>query len=103
MTRSSWKLRYINPILLKQLYAFSKIKNEKKRVLQIWSRQSTILPDFVGLKVMIHNGVRFVTVTLSEAMVGHKFGEFAITKRMGAGIHTANQKEISAKQKQRKK
>jgi len=103
MTRSSWKLKYIDPILLKQLYAFSKAKDEKKRILQIWSRHSTILPDFVGLKVMIHNGIRFITVTLSEGMVGHKFGEFAITKRMGAGIHNTNQKENLGKQRQKKK
>lgn len=103
MTRSSWKLKYIDSLLLKQLYAFSKLKDEKKRILQIWSRQSTILPDFIGQKVMIHNGIRFITVTLSEGMVGHKFGEFAITKRIGAGIHSTNQKENSNRQRQKKK
>jgi small subunit ribosomal protein S19 len=102
MTRSSWKLNYIDPLLLKQLYVLSKMKSDKKPVLQIWSRQSTILPDFVGLKVMVHNGIRFVTITLTKAMVGHKFGEFALTKRMGSLIHSPNsQKGILKKRKKK--
>ncbi len=50
------------------------------RVIKTWSRRSTILPDFIGLTFAVHNGKKFVPVYVSEHMVGHKFGEFALTR-----------------------
>jgi len=47
----------------------------------VWSRRSTILPEHVNTTVWIHNGKSFLTVKISGEMVGHKFGEFAITRR----------------------
>jgi len=47
----------------------------------IWSRRSTILPQFVGLKFQIHNGMKFIPITVSEEMIGHRFGEFALTRK----------------------
>ena len=49
-------------------------------MIRIWSRRSTILPQFVGLTFGVHNGRRFIPVLVTEGMVGHKFGEFAPTR-----------------------
>ena len=51
-----------------------------KRPIKTWSRRSTILPDFVGLTIAVHNGRQHVPVFVSENMVGHKLGEFAATR-----------------------
>lgn len=48
---------------------------------KIWSRRSVILPQFIGKTVVIHNGKMFISLKVTEDMVGHKFGEFAITRR----------------------
>ena len=60
-----------------------------------WSRRSTILPDFVGLTIAVHNGKQHIPVYISENMVGHKLGEFALT-RMFKG-HTAGTKNAAVK------
>ena len=52
----------------------------KKGVIKTWSRRSTISPDFVGHTIAVHNGKTFVPVFVSENMVGHKLGEFALTR-----------------------
>ncbi len=54
-------------------------KNEK-RVIRTWSRRSTILPEFVGTTIAVHNGKKFIPVYVTENMVGHKLGEFAPTR-----------------------
>ncbi len=54
-------------------------KNEK-RVIRTWSRRSTILPDFVGHTLAVHNGKKFIPVYVTENMVGHKLGEFSPTR-----------------------
>ena len=51
-----------------------------KKVLRTWSRRSTILPEFVGHTVAVHNGKKFIPVYVTENMVGHKLGEFALTR-----------------------
>lgn len=62
----------------------------KKRPIKTWSRRSTITPDFVGHTINIHNGKTFVTLFVTENMVGHKLGEFAPTRTFkGHGAHTA--------------
>jgi small subunit ribosomal protein S19 len=63
---------------------------DKKRPIKTWSRRSTITPDFVGHTINIHNGKTFVTLFVTENMVGHKLGEFAPTRTFkGHGAHTA--------------
>jgi small subunit ribosomal protein S19 len=52
----------------------------EKRPIKTWSRRSTILPDFVGLTIAVHNGKQHIPVYISENMVGHKLGEFALTR-----------------------
>jgi small subunit ribosomal protein S19 len=55
-------------------------ESTKREVIKTWSRRSTILPQFVGLNFQVHNGNKFIPVTISEEMVGHKLGEFAPTR-----------------------
>ena len=78
MSRSVWKGPFVDGYLLKKAEAAGESK--KREVIKTWSRRSTILPNFVGLTFQVHNGNKFVPVTISEEMVGHKFGEFAPTR-----------------------
>ena len=57
------------------------ITNNDKKPIKTWSRKSTIIPDFIGLSFLIYNGKKFIPLTISEDMVGHKFGEFAPTRQ----------------------
>ena len=78
MSRSVWKGPYVDESLIKKV---DKIKNESNRKpIKTWSRKSTIIPDFVGISFLIHNGKKFIPITVSEEMVGHKLGEFAPTR-----------------------
>ena len=52
----------------------------QKRVIKTWSRRSTVIPDMVGHTIAVHNGTKFIPVYISENMVGHKLGEFAMTR-----------------------
>jgi len=53
----------------------------KKAAIKTWSRRSTVIPDMVGLTLMVHNGNKFIPVFVSENMVGHKLGEFSPTRK----------------------
>ena len=78
MARSVWKGPFVHPSLLKKI---DKIKSgETKKPIKTWSRNSTVIPDFVGHSFLIHNGKAFIPITISEEMVGHKLGEFAPTR-----------------------
>ncbi len=61
-----------------------------KKMIRTWSRRSTITPEFVGLTFAVHNGRKFVTVFVTENMVGHKMGEFSPTRTFYG--HTADRK-----------
>ena len=64
-------------------------RNEKK-VLRTWSRRSTIIPEMVGHTIAVHNGKKFIPVYVTENMVGHKLGEFSLTRTFKKhGAHTA--------------
>ena len=66
--------------------------NEKK-VLRTWSRRSTILPEFVGHTIAVHNGKKFIPVYITENMVGHKLGEFSPTRQFkGHSVKAATEK-----------
>lgn len=75
MARSSWKGPFVDRYLLKK--AETAQDSGRKDVIKIWSRRSTILPQFVGLTFGVYNGKKHIPVLVSEDMVGHKFGEFA--------------------------
>ena len=79
MARSVWKGPFVEESLIKNV---EKIKSEtNKKPIKTWSRKSTIIPDFVGISFLIYNGKKFIPITVSEDMVGHKFGEFAPTRQ----------------------
>lgn len=78
MPRSVWKGPFVDGYLLKKVEAAR--SSGKNQIIQIWSRRSTILPQFVGLTFGVYNGKKFIPVLVSEEMVGHKFGEFSPTR-----------------------
>ena len=79
MARSVWKPPFVDSYLLKKVKTV--IDSGKVNVIiQIWSRRSTIIPDFVGLTFGVYNGKKFIPVRVKEDMVNHKFGEFAPTR-----------------------
>ena len=78
MARSVWKGPFVDSYLLKKAEVES--ASGRNDVIKIWSRRSTILPQFVGLTFGVYNGKKHVPVAVSEDMVGHKFGEFAPTR-----------------------
>jgi len=80
MPRSVKKGPFVDPFLIKKIATASKETNPNKRVIKTWSRRSTILPDMVSLTFAVHNGKKFVPVFVTENMVGHKLGEFALTR-----------------------
>lgn len=78
MGRSLKKGPYADPRLLEKIEKMKKSGSLKP--IKTWSRRSMILPDFVGLTFLIHNGKTFIQVLITDSMVGHKLGEFAPTK-----------------------
>ena len=70
------------------------LKGNKRKPIKTWSRNSTIIPEFVGHSFMIHNGKSFIPITISEEMVGHKLGEFAPTRTFKG--HTPADKKAAA-------
>ncbi len=56
------------------------VATKDRRVIKTWSRRSTVIPEMVGLTIAVHNGMKFIPVFISENMVGHKLGEFAMTR-----------------------
>ena len=78
MSRSLKKGPYIDVKLDKKVSAMN--ESGKKTVLKTWARASMISPDFVGHTIAVHNGNKFIPVYITENMVGHKLGEFAITR-----------------------
>ena len=92
MTRGIWKGPFVHPSLLKKI---DKIKDKsKKQPIKTWSRNSTIIPEFVGHSFLIHNGRTFIPITISEEMVGHKLGEFSPTRKFSG--HTPADKKAAA-------
>lgn len=78
MARSVWKGPFVDGYVLKKAEAAR--QSGRKDVVRIWSRRSTILPQFVGLTFGVYNGRKFTPVLVTESMVGHKFGEFSPTR-----------------------
>ncbi len=78
MPRSLKKGPFIDHHLMKKVE--TALEANDKRPIKTWSRRSTIFPDFVGLTIAVHNGKQHVPVFVTEDMVGHKLGEFAMTR-----------------------
>ena len=89
MARAVWKGPFVEESLMKKVDNYK--ANPKKIPIKTWSRKSTIIPDFVGVSFLIYNGKKFIPLTISEDMVGHKIGEFAPTRTF-AGHTPADKK-----------
>ena len=81
MARSLKKLPFVDAHLAKKVEKVN--ESGKKEVIKTWSRRSTIYPDFIGHTFAVHNGKEFIPVYVTEDMVGHKLGEFALTRKFG--------------------
>ena len=81
MPRSLKKGPYVFDRLLKRVQKLN--ETGKKEVIKTWSRRSTIYPDFIGHTIAVHNGKDFIPVYITDDMVGHKLGEFALTRKCG--------------------
>ena len=93
MSRSLKKGPFTDDHLAKKVAVMNE-KSEKK-VLRTWSRRSTIVPDFIGHTLAVHNGKKFIPVYVTENMVGHKLGEFSPTRTFKG--HAAKSSEKSGK------
>jgi small subunit ribosomal protein S19 len=92
MPRSLKKGPYIDVKLLARIEEMNK-RNEK-RVLKTWARRSTIVPEFVGHTLAVHNGNKFIPIYITENMVGHKLGEFAPTRLFRGHTNKAEKKAM---------
>jgi len=93
VTRSAWKGPFVDGFLLKKA---EKVRaSGRNEIIRIWSRRSTILPQFVGLTFGVYNGHKHVPVNVTEDMIGHKFGEFSPTRTFYG--HSGDKKAVRAK------
>ncbi|NIM06398.1 MAG: 30S ribosomal protein S19 [Armatimonadetes bacterium] len=87
MARSLKKGPYVEPSLAKKIEKLN--RSGERRVIKTWSRRSTIVPDMIGHTLAVHDGRKHIPVFITENMVGHKLGEFAVTRHFrGHGRHT---------------
>lgn len=93
MARSVKKGPFVDLHLVKKVETV-RATNDKRPV-KTWSRRSTVLPDFVGLTIAVHNGKQHIPVYISENMVGHKLGEFSLTRTFKG--HAADKKAVAKK------
>ncbi len=93
MARSIKKGPFVDDHLMKKVEDMN--RQREKRVIKTWSRRSTVTPEMVGLTVAVHNGNKFIPIYLSENMVGHKLGEFALTRTFKG--HSGKKVEKSTK------
>ncbi|WP_121543314.1 30S ribosomal protein S19 [Candidatus Rickettsia colombianensi] len=85
MARSIWKGPFVDGYLIKKVQKLMELG--KSEMIKTWSRRSTILPIFVGFTFSVHNGNKFIPVSVNEEMVGRKLGEFAPTRTFhGHGV-----------------
>ena len=89
MSRSAKKGPFVDDHLVKKVDAA--VTTKDKRPIKTWSRRSTILPEFVGLTIAVHNGKQHMPVFITDNMVGHQLGEFALTRTFKG--HAADKKK----------
>ena len=89
MPRSLKKGPYVDIKLMKKIVIMNE-KNERN-VIKTWSRRSTVVPEFIGHTLAVHNGRKFIPVYVTENMVGHKLGEFSPTRTFRS--HSGDKKE----------
>ena len=102
MSRSTKKGPAVDAKLVKRAQAIS--HSSEKTVLKTWSRWCTIIPDFIGLTIAVHDGRRHVPVYITENMVGHKLGEFSPTRKFTRhGGRMAKEQEMAAAEAEKAK
>ena len=93
MSRSTKKGPYADPKLMEKVEKV--VRSGEKTVIRTWSRRSTILPEMVGFTIAVHDGRRHVPIFITENMVGHKLGEFALTRTFrGHGGRSAQVSQV---------
>jgi small subunit ribosomal protein S19 len=95
MARSLKKGPFIDAHLQKKVEVAQNVND--KRVIKTWSRRSTVVPQMIGLTIAVHNGNKFIPVYVTDNMVGHKLGEFSVTRTFRA--HAGTKSETKAKGK----
>ena len=99
MARSVKKGPFVDAHLMKKVD--TALTTKDKRPIKTWSRRSTVVPEFIGLTIAVHNGKQHVPVYINENMVGHKLGEFALTRTFKG--HSSDKKAaVPAKPAKRK-
>ena len=97
MSRSTKKGPAVNAKLMKKVDAV--IRSGQKAVIKTWARSSTILPQMVGLTIGVHDGRRHVPIYITENMVGHKLGEFALTRTFRGHVSKSERTTLVRKRK----
>ena len=80
MTRSLKKGPFVDDHLLKKALILINDSRKSSKMIKTWSRRSTIVPEFIGLTFAVHNGKKFIPVYVTDNMIGHKLGEFSLTR-----------------------
>ena len=90
MARSLKKGPFVDDHLMKKVEVLN--KEEKKQVIKTWSRRSTIFPDFIGHTFAVYNGKKHIPVYVNEQMIGHKLGEFVLTRTFRGHVDKGDKK-----------
>ena len=80
MARSLKKGPFVDHHLMKKVMTAQEEGGKSNKVIKTWSRRSTIVPEFIGLTFAVHNGKKFIPVYVTDNMIGHKLGEFSLTR-----------------------
>jgi len=91
MARSLKKGPYVDFKLIDKVMEMQDDNAKGNKVIKTWSRSSTIIPEFIGLTFAVHNGKKFIPVYVTDNMIGHKLGEFALTRTFNG--HGADKKK----------
>jgi small subunit ribosomal protein S19 len=95
MARSLKKGPFVDSKLANKIEEMNRSK--EKKVVRTWARRTTVLPDWVGHTLAVHNGNKFIPIYISENMVGHKLGEFAPTRQFRGHAHSDKSTTPAAK------
>lgn len=80
MSRSLRKGPFVDQSLIKKVMGMQDESNKSGKVIKTWSRRSTIIPEMIGFTFAVHNGKKFIPVYVTDNMIGHKLGEFSLTR-----------------------
>jgi len=102
--RSKWKGPFVHPLVISAVRAAIQgaAGGKPRTPIRIMNRASTIIPEFLGLKFEVHNGKDYIPVEIKEKMIGHKFGEFAATRKIPPVREALSHKELMLRAKVKK-